>query len=78
MKTSTGLNVVEIIYLATPVKSIRVTVLAKDVPLSINIISLPYAGKDCLIAIGICIFVKIIFEGIPKLLPAYKYPGFMV
>ena len=30
-----------IIYLATPVKSISVTVLAKDVPLSIKIISLP-------------------------------------
>ena len=53
IKTSIGLNVVEIIYLATPVKSINVTVLAKDVPLSIKIISLPYAGNDCLIAIGI-------------------------
>ena len=53
MNTSIGLNVVDIIYLATPVKSINVTVLARDVPLSINIISLPYAGKDCLIAIGI-------------------------
>ena len=30
-----------IIYFATPVKSIRVTVLANDVPLSINIISFP-------------------------------------
>jgi len=43
----------EIIYLATPVKSIKVTVLAKEVPFIINIISLPYAGSDCLIAIGI-------------------------
>ena len=41
LNTSTGLNVVEIIYLATPVKSIKVTVLARDVPLSIKIISLP-------------------------------------
>jgi len=41
INTSIGLNVVEIIYLATPVKSINVTVLARDVPLSINIISLP-------------------------------------
>ena len=48
-----GLNVVDIIYLATPVISINVTVLAREVPFNINIISLPYAGKDCLIAIGI-------------------------
>ena len=41
INTSTGLNVVEIIYFATPVKSIKVTVLAKEVPLSIKIISLP-------------------------------------
>ena len=53
MKTSTGLKVVEIIYFATPVKSISVTVLAKDVPFIINIISFPYAGSDCLIATGI-------------------------
>ena len=53
MNTSIGRNVVEIINFATPVMSKRVTVLAKDVPLSINIISLPYAGNDCLIAIGI-------------------------
>jgi len=53
IKTSIGLNVVEIIYLATPVKSIKVTVLANDVPFIIKIISFPYAGKDCLIAIGI-------------------------
>ena len=48
-----GLNVVEIIYFATPVKSINVTVLANEVPLSIKIISFPYAGNDCFIAIGI-------------------------
>ena len=48
-----GLNVVEIINFATPVISKRVTVLAREVPFSIKIISLPYAGKDCLIAIGI-------------------------
>ena len=42
-----------IIYFATPVKSIKVTVLAKEVPFIIKIISLPYAGSDCLIAIGI-------------------------
>ena len=41
MNTSTGLNVVEIICLATPVKSSKVTVLAKEVPFSIKIISLP-------------------------------------
>ena len=41
MKTSTGLNVVEMIYLATPVKSINVTVLAKDVPFIIKMISFP-------------------------------------
>ena len=53
MNTSIGLKVVEIIYLATPVKSIKVTVLAKEVPFIINMISFPYAGSDCLIAIGI-------------------------
>ena len=41
MNTSIGLKVVEIIYFATPVRSINVTVLASDVPLSINIISFP-------------------------------------
>ena len=30
-----------------------VTVLASEVPFIINIISFPYAGSDCLIAIGI-------------------------
>ena len=50
---SIGLKVVEIIYFATPVKSIKVTVLAKEVPFIISIISFPYAGNDCLIAIGI-------------------------
>ena len=44
---------IEIICLATPVRSMIVTVLAKEVPLSIKIISFPYAGNDCLIAIGI-------------------------
>ena len=53
MNTSIGLKVVEIIYLATPVKSIKVTVLAKEVPFIISIISFPYAGSDCRIAIGI-------------------------
>ena len=53
INTSIGLNVVEIIYFATPVKSINVTVLAREVPFIINIISFPYAGRDCLIAIGI-------------------------
>ena len=53
MNTSTGLKVVEIMYFATPVKSINVTVLANEVPFIIRMISFPYAGKDCLIAIGI-------------------------
>ena len=53
INTSIGLKVVDIINFATPVISKSVTVLAKEVPLSISIISLPYAGKDCLIAIGI-------------------------
>ena len=53
INTSIGLKVVEIINFATPVISKRVTVLARDVPFSISIISLPYAGKDCFIAIGI-------------------------
>ena len=41
IKTSIGLKVVEIKYIATPVKSINVTVLAKDVPFYIKIISFP-------------------------------------
>ena len=68
----------EIINFATPVISKRVTVLARDVPFSINIISLPYAGKDCLIAIGIWILVKINTLFNPKLLPASIKPGFIV
>ena len=48
-----GLNVVDMMYFATPVKSISVTVLANEVPFIIKIISFPYAGSDCLIAIGI-------------------------
>ena len=59
MKTSTGLKVVDIIYFATPVRSSKVTVLAKEVPFNINIISLPYAGKDCLMAIGNLILKKV-------------------
>ena len=39
IKTSTGRKVVDIICFATPVRSSKVTVLAKDVPLSIKIIS---------------------------------------
>jgi len=53
INTSIGLNVVDMMYLATPVKSISVTVLANEVPFIIKIISFPYAGSDCLIAIGI-------------------------
>ena len=44
IKTSTGLNVVDIICFATPVRSSNVTVLASEVPFNINIISFPYAG----------------------------------
>ena len=36
-----GLKVVEMKYFATPVKSINVTVLAREVPFNIKIISLP-------------------------------------
>ena len=52
MNTSTGLKVVDIMCFATPVRSSNVTVLARDVPFNISIISFPYAGNDCLIAIG--------------------------
>ena len=41
INTSTGLKVVDIICFATPVKSSNVTVLAKEVPFSISIISFP-------------------------------------
>ena len=41
INTSTGLKVVDIMCLATPVRSSKVTVLAKEVPFNINIISLP-------------------------------------
>ena len=53
MNISNGLYVVETICFATPVISIKVTVLASEVPFIIKIISFPYAGKDCLIATGI-------------------------
>ena len=46
MNTSTGLKWVEIMYLAVPVKSKSVTVLAREVPFNIKIISFPYAGMD--------------------------------
>ena len=52
--------------------------LARDVPFNINIISLPYAGRDCLIAIGICILLKINTLFNPKLLPASIIPGYIV
>ena len=60
INTSIGLKVVEIICLATPVRSSNVTVLAKEVPFNINIISFPYAGKDCLIAMGSLILRKVL------------------
>ena len=41
INTSTGLKVVDIICFATPVKSSNVTVLAKEVPFNISIISFP-------------------------------------
>ena len=41
INTSMGLNVVDMMYLATPVKSISVTVLANEVPFIIKIISFP-------------------------------------
>ena len=78
INTSIGLKVVDIINLATPVISKSVTVLARDVPFNISIISFPYAGKDCLIAIGIWTFVKIDILFNPKLLPASIIPGFIV
>ena len=59
INTSTGRKVVEIMCLATPVRSNNVTVLAKEVPFSINIISFPYAGNDCLIAMGSLILKKV-------------------
>ena len=41
-------------------------------------ISFPYAGSDCRIAIGIWILKKIILFDIPKLFPASIIPGFIV
>ena len=41
INTSTGLKVVDIICFATHVRSSRVTVLDKEVPFNINIISFP-------------------------------------
>ena len=46
-------------YLAVPVKSRSVTVLAREVPFNIKIISFPYAGIDLLIPIGRVIVRKI-------------------
>ena len=78
MKTSTGLKVVDIICFATPVRSSKVTVLAKDVPFNINIISLPYAGNDCLIAIGSLILKKVGNLVNPKPSAASKTPLLIV
>ena len=74
INTSTGLKVVDIICFATPVRSRRVTVLAKEVPFSIRIISLPYAGKDCLITIGSLILKKTCILFKPKPSAASKTP----
>ena len=41
INTSTGLKVVDMMCFATPVRSSKVTVLAKEVPFNINIISFP-------------------------------------
>ena len=78
MNTSTGLKVVDIICFATPVRSNKVTVLAKDVPFNIKTISFPYAGNDCFIAIGNLIFKKICILFIPNPLAASKIPLFIV
>ena len=74
INTSTGLKVVDIICFATPVRSSKVTVLAKEVPFNIKIISLPYAGKDCLITIGSLILKKICILFKPKPSAASKIP----
>ena len=78
INTSIGLNVVDIICLATPVRSSNVTVLAKEVPLSINIISFPYAGRDCLIAIGNLTLKKIFTLFKPKPVAASTTPLLIV
>ena len=74
IKTSIGLKVVDMICFATPVKSNKVTVLAKDVPFSINIISFPYAGSDCLIAIGNLILRNILTLFNPNPFAASRIP----
>ena len=78
MKTSTGLKVVDIMCFATPVRSSKVTVLAKDVPFNINIISFPYAGSDCLIAIGNFILKKVCVLFNPSPSAASKIPLLIV
>ena len=74
INTSTGRKVVDIMCLATPVRSSKVTVLAREVPFNINIISFPYAGKDCLIAIGNFILKKILIRFKPNPFAASKTP----
>ena len=78
INTSTGLKVVDIMCFATPVRSSKVTVLAKEVPFNINIISFPYAGNDCLIAIGNLILKKIFFLFRPRLSAASTNPLLIV
>ena len=78
INTSIGLKVVDMMCLATPVRSSNVTVLAKEVPFNIKIISFPYAGKDCLIAIGNFILKKVFVLLKPKLLAASKIPLLIV
>ncbi len=78
INTSIGLKVVEIICLATPVRSSNVTVLAKEVPFNINIISFPYAGKDCLIAMGSLILKKVCILFMPNPFDASNIPLLIV
>ena len=78
INTSTGLKVVDIICFATPVRSSKVTVLAKEVPFNIKIISLPYAGRDCLIANGSFTLKKIFILLNPKPSAASTNPLWIV
>ena len=78
INTSTGLKVVDIMCLATPVRSSKVTVLANEVPFSISIISFPYAGKDCFIAMGSLILKKVCSLFKPSPSAASKTPLLIV
>ena len=74
MNTSTGAYVAAIIFLAIPVTSKMVMVLARELDLTIKMTSLPYAGRACLMAAGNTIRLNKVQGDIPTARPASISP----